>query len=145
MHQPRHRTLVIRADRQDIAVRTHGDDWLLQCFGVGWRGENLVEGLPGPCGGRPHLAADIRKIGGCTVGDFILCRDCGIDPFFQILIGPESVKETVDAGFLALFLGEIGLAESRAARKPSDVQQFPCVQRTAEPGSLECGSNISRT
>ena len=145
MHQPRHRAFVICAYRQHIAVGAHGDDRLLQRFGIRRRGEDLVEGLPGSCGGRPHLAADVRKIGRCAVGDLVLGRNRGIDPLFQILVGPQRVEKAVDAGLLGLFLGEIGFAESCAACQSRDVQQFPRVQRSAELGPLKRGTDVPRS
>ena len=142
MHQPRHRALVVGPNRQHIAVGPHGDNRLLQCLGVGRRGEDFVKRFSGPCRCRPHFAADIRKIGRCAVGDLILRRNRGINPLFQVLVGTQCVKEAVDAGFFVFLLGEIGFAQSRAAREACNVQQFPRVQRSAESRPLKRRTDV---
>ena len=142
VHQARNRAFVVGLDRHHIAVGAHGDDRLLQGFGVGGRGDDLLQRIPGPGRGGAHLAADGGQLRRGTVGDLIFAHDGGVDLLLQEFIGPQRVKEGIDAGLAHAVIGQIAPHQAGALEHPGDIQQLLCVQRAAQIGPCQRGAHV---
>ena len=64
------------------------------------------------CACRSYLAADVRKLGRCTVGYLILADDGGGYLFLKKSVCVESREKLVDRRFADGIIGNIGLDES---------------------------------
>ena len=71
VHESRHGALVVCLDRDDIAVRAHGNDRLLQGPGIAGRGDDLLQRVARPRGRRAHIPPDRGEICRGAVRDLI--------------------------------------------------------------------------
>ena len=128
--------LALRPHRHHIPPGTHGDDGLLQIFGLRG-GDELLQDVPHLGGTGPDMTADIGQLGAGRVGDLLLREDGSADLFLQKTVRRQGGEEMVDAGFGAALPGGVFPGGPGAAQERGDVQQFPGVQRPSHIGPLE--------
>ena len=75
MHNARHHRAVFLPNRQNIAIRAHGDDGILQIFLEIWVVNHAVQPLANTFIARAHLAADLKQLVARAIRDFILADD----------------------------------------------------------------------
>ena len=142
MHQAGNGPLMLCLYRHHIAVLPHGDDGLLQGLGIAGRGDDLLQGVPGPGGGGPHLAADVGQLRAGAVGNLILAADGGADLLLQELVGMEGVEQMVDGRFAHGVIGNIAPHQPGALKHPGNIQQFPGVEGAAQVGPGQRGAHV---
>ena len=75
MHNARHHRAVFLPNRQNIAIRAHGDDGILQIFLEIRVVNHAVQPLANPFIARAHLAADLEQLVARAIRDFVLADD----------------------------------------------------------------------
>ena len=131
MDQSRHTGAELRLHRHHKAAIPLGDNGLLEHLAVTLGGDDFLENRPPLGGGVPFVAADIRKLGAGVVRDLVFVQNGGGDPLLQMVVSPQGAEEVVDCRSLAAGIVVVVPDPAGAAQHPRNVQQFPCVQRTA--------------
>ena len=142
MHQAGNGPLMLCLYRHHIAVLPHGDDGLLQGLGIAGRGNNLLQGIPGPGSSGPHLAADVGQLRAGPVGDLILTADGGADLLFQKLVGMEGIEQVVDGRFAHGVIGDVAPHQPGTLKHPGNIQQLPGVEGAAQVGPGQRGAHV---
>ena len=135
MHQTVDGALVLSLHWHHIAVGTLGDNGLLQNLGITRRGDDLLQGIPGTGSRGPHLAADIGKVGGCSIRDLIFAGDGACDLFLKKTVGVQGVEQVVDGRLADGVIREVTTHEACALEDVGDLQQLPRVEAAAEIGA----------
>ena len=107
----------------------------LQNLGVAGRRDDLLERVPGSRRRSAHLAADIGKLRGGCVRDLILADNRRGDFLLEEFVGVQSIEEIVDGRLAHGVVREVATHQARALEDVGDLQQLPCVERTAEVGT----------
>ena len=132
MHQAGNRVFIFRLYRDHIALGAHGDNRLLQHFGIGRRGNNLLQGFSGTGCCRTHFTAEISQVGGGSVCNFVLSGDGGGDFLLQILVGAKGREEVINFCSAHTVIRHITSHQPCAPKKRCNIQQFTGVQGTAQ-------------
>ena len=126
--------------RHHIAVAAHGDDGIAQVFGIGRRGNELLQGFFDFGALHPHMAANVRQLGAGAVSDFVLGQNGAVDFFLQIFVGRQSGEHPAKAAVpvaVAVVLDHAG-----AAQHAGDVEQLHRIEAAAPVGSVQTGAHV---
>ena len=137
VHQARNRALVLGLHRHDVALRAHGDDRLLQRFGIARGGNDLLQRVVHARGRGADQPADGRKLAGRGVGDLVLAGDGAGDLVLQKAVGLQGVEQIVDAAFLLPVGGAVGAHIARRLQHARDLQQLARVEHATHVRALQ--------
>ena len=123
MNQAWYIILAFAFHRDNVTALTNGDNRFPQEFGIGRRGNDLLQTVTDLAGLNAHMAADIRQRGGCRICNFFLRQDGTENFIFQLLVGRQCAEQRIQHR-LYVILRNITLGSAGAAKDPGNAQQF---------------------
>ena len=137
MDKARQIALVLGLDGHHKAAVPLGDDGLLQDLGIGGGGDDALQNLPALGLGLAHVAADVRQLAACRVGDDSLLGDAATDLLLQKAVALEGEEQVVNGSMLLGLIVEIFPCPAGGGEKAADGDELAGIEAAAPVSAAE--------